>query len=118
MATATSSTHGNARTHGKGAQRTAKISTHGKGLCRAYMAERTAKFSLPFVTLPWALCRASTHGKGVAMRFLPFAVRAPRTAKTLFPVVIGLLGVSGSDWPIHLCLLQGWVGLILMREIK
>jgi hypothetical protein len=51
------------------------------------MAARTAKFSLPFVTLPWALCRASTHGKDVAVCFLPFAVRAPRTTKTLFSVV-------------------------------
>jgi hypothetical protein len=82
------SAHGNAHTHGKEALRTAMLARHGKGLCHAYMAPRTAKISLPFVTLPWALCRASTHGKGVAVRFVPFAVRTPRTAKPLFPVVV------------------------------
>jgi hypothetical protein len=85
--TAKVSAHGNVHTHGKEAMRTAMLARHGKGLCRAYMAPRTAKISLPFVTLSWALCRASTHGKDVAVRFLPFAVRTPRTAKPLFPVV-------------------------------
>jgi hypothetical protein len=76
--TAKVSTHGNVHTHGKEAIRTAMLARHGKG--RAYMAPRTAKISLPFITLPWTLCRASTHGKGVAVRFVPFAVRIPRKA--------------------------------------
>jgi hypothetical protein len=51
------------------------------------MAARTAKMVLPFVALPWALCRGSTHGKGIAMSLLAFVVPVPRTAKIVFPVV-------------------------------
>jgi hypothetical protein len=43
--------------------------------------------------LPCALCRAprqKTHGKGFVVRFMAFAVRSGRTAKPLFPVVIGI----------------------------
>jgi hypothetical protein len=49
--------------------------------------KRTAKNPLPGSTLPCALCRASTHGKGFALRFPPFAVRFARTAKHCSPVV-------------------------------
>jgi hypothetical protein len=79
--------HGNILTHGKVEMRTATIGGHGKGLCRAYVARRTAKIALPFATLPCALCLASTHGKAVAVRFVPFTVPGCRTAKLPFPVV-------------------------------
>jgi hypothetical protein len=65
----------------------AKLAWHGKGFSRAYIAEHTAKISLPFVTLPWARCRASTHGKVFAVSFDAFAVPQPHTAAPLFPVV-------------------------------
>jgi hypothetical protein len=87
--------------HGKGAgrtakkvrtaekvRRTAKKKTHGKGRCRAVLEKRTAKNSLPGSTLPCSRCRASTHGKGFAVRFPPFAVRFARTAKNCSPVVL------------------------------
>jgi hypothetical protein len=67
--------------------------THGKerdarkSRCRVDCTKRTAKNSLPGSTLPCARCRASTHGKDVAVRFSPFAVRSPRTAKHCSPVV-------------------------------
>jgi hypothetical protein len=87
--------------HGKGAgrtakkvrtaekvRRTAKKKTHGKGRCRAVLEKRTAKNSLPGSTLPCSRCRASTHGKGFAVRFAPFAVRFSRTAKHCSAVVM------------------------------
>jgi hypothetical protein len=110
-----STTHGSAGTHGKARKRTAKIGrmakirdarqrkqarqrflTHGKergarqSRCRVDCTKRTAKISLPGSTLPCVRCRASTHGKDVAVRFGPFAVRSPRTAKHCSPVVIDL----------------------------
>jgi hypothetical protein len=98
------STHGNVCTHGKEERRTAMLGRHGKDLCRAYMAPRMAKISLPFVTLSWTRCRAWTHGKGFALRFVPFAVRTPRTAKPLFRNIyagardIGLAPVISKDF--------------------
>jgi hypothetical protein len=81
------SAHGNVLTHGKVEMRMATIGGHGKGLGHAYVARRMAKIVLPFATLSCALCRASTHGKAVAVRFVPFAVPGCRTAKLPFPVV-------------------------------
>jgi hypothetical protein len=100
--TAKSPAHDNVSWHSKTAMRTATLARHGKGLCRVYMARRTAKIALPFATLPWALCRASTHGKGFTVRFLPFAVRAPRTATLLFPAVFKLLLVC---YVVNICCL-------------
>jgi hypothetical protein len=68
--------------------RTAKLAMRTAKAFAVRMAARTAKIALPFVTLPWALCRGSMHGKGVAVSLLPFAVRAPRTATIVFPVVL------------------------------
>jgi hypothetical protein len=86
-------------THDKVAMRMATLARHDKGLCRAYMVERTAKIALSFVTLPWALCRGSTHGKGVAVSLLPFAMRAPHTATIVFPVVGSLPRAIGRRSP-------------------
>jgi hypothetical protein len=87
--TAKASAHGKVLKHGKEEKRTATFAGHGKGLSRAYTVERTAKVALPFVTLPWARCRASTHGKDFAVSFDAFAVPQPHTATPLFPVVCG-----------------------------
>jgi hypothetical protein len=87
--TAAASMHGKVPTHGKEEKRTAMLAWHGKGLSRAYIAERTAKISLSFVTLPWARCRASTHGKVFAVSFDASAVPQPHTATPLFSVVYG-----------------------------
>jgi hypothetical protein len=62
--------------------------------------------SLPGKNEPGALCRAlgkNAHGKGGAVRILPFAVRPQRTAKSAIPVVqvIILLFTKALDRRLH-----------------
>jgi hypothetical protein len=80
--------HGNGRQHGKDPTAHDNVFVPRQRLCRRFLARRTAKKPLPEMTLPCVVCRASAHGNAVAVRFVPFAVRTPRTAKLLSPVVL------------------------------
>jgi hypothetical protein len=93
------STHGNVHTHGNDDGARQRLSprqrntTHGnvceewQSLCRAYLARHTAKSTLPGMTLPCDLCRASTHGNAFAVPIVAFAVQLSRMAMLAFPVV-------------------------------